>query len=234
MCGRVIVNWQEVLEVSGDTELAAWMRVRPQAATSSWNISPTGRLPVALTSTKTGERRLEMAHWSLVPPWSPSMKLTYPTFNARIETVAQKPTFRGPLKQQRCVIPVSGFYEWTGAKGSRTPYAIFGPQSLLPLAGLYSWWRDPATTGIEAWHLTTTILTQPSTGVMAPLHDRMPVFVDGANVHDWLNPDLFGGQALTDQLAHTSARFSEQLRAYEVRPLKGDGPSLIEPAPQSS
>jgi len=226
MCGRVIVDWEENLAHAGDTELADWMRAAPEGAASSWNVKPTQRIPIALTSAKTGEHRLELAHWSLVPPWSKQLRLSYPTFNARAERITEKRTFRGPLRQQRCVIPVTGFYEWSGPKGARTPHAIFGPEPILPLAGLYSWWRSPE----GEWVVTATILTCASAGAMAPIHDRMPVFVADELMSDWIDPEIDGDQSLVDAVAELAVPVSERLREYRVAPLTGDGPELIRTA----
>lgn len=229
MCGRVIVNYDEIIPGATDTELAKWVTGRPSGAKSSWNLKPTQALPVALTSAKTGERRFELAHWSIIPPWAKEMKLKFPTFNARSEGLSEKATFKRPLKHQRCVIPVTGFYEWTGPKGNRTPHAIFGPKAILPMAGLYSWWRDPAAPEGEGWHLTATIMTRDSAGVMADLHDRMPVFMSGELLQDWLDPETEGDQLLVDAVSEASVPVSEELREYPVRPLSGDSPELIEP-----
>lgn len=230
MCGRVIVDYEENMPVSGDTELAAWMRERPDGAESSWNLKPTQQIPVALTSPKTGEKRFELAHWSLIPPWSKDLKLKYPTFNARSEDVTSKASFKSSVKAQRCIIPVTGFYEWSGPKEKRIPHAIFGPETILPLAGLYSWWREPDSADGEGWHLTATILTRASAGVMSGLHDRMPIFVDDEILSDWLDPENVGDQALVDAASELSVPYSERLREYVVRPLRGDGPELIQPA----
>jgi len=230
MCGRVIVDYDENMDVASGSELADWLTGRPSGYEPSWNLKPTQQIPVALTSSKTGEKRFELAHWSLVPPWAKELKLKFPTFNARSEQLSEKTTFKGSLKKERCVIPVSGFYEWTGPKTARTPHAIFGPAPILPMAGLYSWWREPGAAGGEGWHLTATILTRASAGVMSDLHDRMPVFMNDDLLHDWLDPEIEGDQLLVDAVSEASVPISEQLREYAVRPLRGDGPELIEPA----
>lgn len=230
MCGRIIVDYDENMAVAGNTELSSWMQGIPDGAESSWNLSPTQAVPVAYTSPKSGEKHFDLAYWSMVPTWSKTLKLKYPTFNARSETVSEKPTFKGSLAEKRCVIPVSGFYEWEGSKEARVPHAIFGPLKVLPLAGLYSWWRDPAAPEGEGWQMTTTILTRASAGVMESLHDRMPVFLDDEILHVWLDPKVTGDQLLVDAASELAVPYSDRLTEYRVKPLRGNGRALIEPA----
>lgn len=230
MCGRIIVDYDENMDVASGSELAAWMTERPYGYEPSWNLKPTQDIPVALTDHKTGEKKFQYAYWSLVPIWAKELKQKFPTFNARSETAAEKPTFKNSVKNRRCVIPVTGFYEWTGPKEHRTPHAIFGPEPLLPMAGLYSWWHEPGAGEDEGWHLTATILTRASAGVMAPLHDRMPIFMEDELLQDWLDPGTMGDKLLLEAVSEASLPISEQLREYAVKPLRGDGSQLILPA----
>lgn len=229
MCGRVVVDYDENMRVSPGSELAGWISGVPEGAESSWNVKPTQQIPVALTSAKDGSRRFELAHWGIIPPWSKDGKAKF-TFNARAEEVTSKPTFRGSVKAKRCVIPVMGFYEWTGPKTARVPHFIQGPGPVLPLAGLYSWWREPDAADGEGWHLTATILTRKSAGVMADIHDRMPVFMGDELLTDWLDPELPGDQGLVDAVSEAAVPISAELREWAVKPLRGDGPELILPA----
>lgn len=232
MCGRVIVDYDELIPAAADTVLAEWITAAPAGATSSWNLKPTQDLPVAYTDHKTGEKRFETAYWSLVPVWSKELKTKFPTFNARSETVTEKASFKTSVKHRRCAIPVSGFYEWTGDKSARVPHAIFGPQKLLTLAGLMSWWHEPGAGDDTGWHLTTTVLTRASAGVMAGLHDRMPVFLADEFVNDWIDPEFPGDQAFVDAVSAAAVPLADDLFEYPVAPLRGDGPELIEAAPQ--
>ena len=229
MCGRVIVDYDEMIPVASGSELAQWITDSPEGAVSSWNVKPTQSIPVALTSAKTGERRFELAHWSLVPLWAKDLSQKYPTFNARAETLSEKRTFAPALKHQRCAVVVSGFYEWTGPKQARVPHAVFGPNPMLLMAGLYSWWRAPNVAEHEGWTLTATILTRDSAGVMEPLHDRMPVLLSEELLCDWLDPVTVGDQLLVDAVSEASVPLASDLREWAVRPLRGDGPELILP-----
>jgi putative SOS response-associated peptidase YedK len=115
-----------------------------------------------------------------------SLKELPTTFNARVETVAEKPMYRGAYRARRCVVPASGFYEWTGAKGDKQPHIFVDAQGqpILALAGLYERWRDPETGD----HIPscTLIVTEP-TKWMLPYHDRMPVLLQQAEIDRWLS-----------------------------------------------
>lgn len=230
MCGRIIVDYDEMMSVAGNTALAAWMTSMPAGATSSWNIAPTQQIPVAVTEPRTRTPRFETAYWSLIPPWAEELKPRFPTFNARAETAATKPSFKAAVQHGRCAIPVTGFYEWTGPKNARVPHAILGPDPILTLAGLYSWWKAPGSPAGAGWNLTATVLTSPSIGKMTDLHDRTPVFLAPELTADWLDPDTEGDQDLLDAAVELAAPTAASLRIYPVRPLRGDGPSLLDPA----
>ncbi|UOQ57257.1 SOS response-associated peptidase [Leucobacter allii] len=224
------MDYDENMNVAGGRELARWLTGRPAGYEPSWNVKPTQPLPIAFTDHKSGDPRFEYAFWSLVPVWSKELKTRFPTFNARSETASEKASFKASVKSRRCIIPVTGFYEWTGPKSSRTPHAIFGPDPILPMAGLYSWWHEPDAGDDEGWHLTATILTRASAGILQTLHDRMPVFMSDELLADWLDPETEGDKLLLDAVSEASVPISEHLREYAVKPLRGDGSELIEPA----
>ena len=94
-------------------------------------------------------------------------------FNARAETVAEKPMFRGAFKYRRCIIPASGFFEWTGEKANRQPHlftAAYG-KPVLAFAGLWDRWIDPDNFDEV---ISATIIVSGASAWMAPYHDRMP------------------------------------------------------------
>jgi putative SOS response-associated peptidase YedK len=112
------------------------------------------------------------------------------TFNARAETVAEKPMFRSAFKSRRCIIPVSGFYEWTGKPGSKTPH-YFSARDGDPLAfaGLWESRRNPET--LETVE-SATIIVGPANEWMRPYHDRTPVILDWRDADAWLLGDQAG------------------------------------------
>lgn len=220
MCGRF------ALDHSTDAVVAWFLATtnRFPEWVPSWNIAPTSTIPLLVT-TASGERILAPARWSLVPSWSKELTLKYPTFNARSETAAAKPTFRDSLSSQRCIIPITGYYEFSSTNGTKAPYFIHQPeQSLVGLAGLYSWWTNPDTGVLLA---TTTILTRDSAGTLTSLHDRMPLAVEHEDVQRWLDPTITGGAELIAEISRKAEKSQDQWEFYEVSPLRGDGPHLI-------
>ena len=190
-----------------------------------WNIAPTSTIPLVVTSAS-GERVVGPARWSLVPSWSKELTLKYPTFNARSETAAEKPTFRGSVSSHRCIVPISAYYEWTTMGGSRAPHVIYQPdRALVGLAGLYSWWTNPATGERLA---TATILTRESIGILAEVHDRMPIALEPEDYDRWLDSSGAQGAELIAEVSQKAAHTTNLWDHCEVSALRGDGPHLVE------
>lgn len=200
---------------------------------ASWNVAPTQQVPVLFESAK-GEaevrRRAELGRWSLVPSWSKTPTLKFPTFNARSEGIAEKASWKTPVKSKRAVIPAAGYYEWRTVGKVKTPFFIHTPGELLNFAGLYSWWRQPGSTNDDDWMLTATIITRPAVGEVVGIHDRTPVTLPAHWIDQWVDATVVGDQALVDEAVAAATPIAEGLEFYEVAPLKGDGPELIRPA----
>jgi putative SOS response-associated peptidase YedK len=148
------------------------------------HICPTDPI-VAVLQTKTG-LSLERVRWGLAPFWwkQPLKKLPA-TFNARAETVAEKPMFREAFKLRRCIIPASGYYEWQDVKDGKQPWyftARSGP--IVLIAGLWEKWRNPEPPH-DTVRSATMVITEPNNFV-AQYHDRMPVLLTKESMGDWL------------------------------------------------
>ncbi len=121
-----------------------------------------------------------------------------PDDHARAETVHEKPAYRQSFKSRRAIIPVSGFYEWfpteeVGKTGKplKQPYYIHpAGGDILPLAGIFDFWRNPDVPedDPDAWLVTFSVITTNSTDDVGHIHDRMPMSVAEANWADWLDP----------------------------------------------
>ena len=106
--------------------------------------------------------------------------------NARAETVEDRPGFRAAFRQRRCLVLADGFYEWSGSRGSRTPYRIeLEGRRPFAMAGLWERWNDREGGVLE----TFAIVTTDANATVAPIHHRMPVVVPAAAYGAWLGED---------------------------------------------
>ncbi len=189
-----------------------------------YNVAPTQEMPV-IHAAEDGARCLDVMRWGLVPPWATDPSIGSRMINARAESAAEKPAFRHAFRMRRCVVPASGFYEWTASDGGRQPMWIHRPDDgLLALAGLWEEWHGP-----DGPLRTYCILTTDANERLAPIHARMPVILDDRDVEVWLDPRA-GPEALRTRLRPCPP---EWLEAYPVsrrvnRP-DAEGPECIRP-----
>ncbi|MBX6389706.1 MAG: SOS response-associated peptidase [Frankia sp.] len=214
-----------------------------------YNVAPTTTQPVVTAASgdgpggesgtaavaAAGGRVLRLARWGLVPSWAKDVSIGARMINARSETVTDKPAFRRLFTRRRCLVPVTGFYEWHRPKGTRRgqPFYIHrgqhpgvGPAGqLLAFAGLYDVWKG----GDEPLVSYTILTTGPAVGLEF-LHDRSPVVLPSAAWDRWLDPGYQDVDALRSLLAPAPAGVFE---CYPVGPAVGDvrnqGPGLVEP-----
>ncbi len=199
----------------------------PEVA-ARYNIAPSNFVP-AVRNNRTGERRLSMLHWGLVPHWAKDKKIGYRMINARSETVREKPSFRNAFHRRRCLVPVSGFYEWKKTDAGKTPYFIsMRDAEGFAFAGLWERWQENDTA--EPLD-SVTICTTEANEFMADIHGRMPVILKPGDYNDWLNRDN-SGDDVTYALLKPWPR--DNLQAWpvstEVNRPQNEGPDLIGPA----
>ena len=148
-----------------------------------YNIPPTTNIPIIRN--KDNSRTIEYAHWGLIPSWAKDRKIGYKTFNARSETLAEKPSFRTAYKKRRCLIPASGYYEWKKLDvKNKQPYWI-GRKDKEPflMAGLYEDWTDTETGKLVE---SCTIITRDAYPKLRDIHSRMPVILPNEFMQYWL------------------------------------------------
>jgi putative SOS response-associated peptidase YedK len=217
-----------------------------------YNVAPTVAVPAILErrSRVSGEvtRRLSPLVWGLVPSWAKEAKTGAKLINARLETVAEKPTFRKAFSARRCLLPADGYYEWYASdrasqvlgrtvKAKKQPFFIHRADGrLLVMAGIYEIWRDPTKDRDDdtAWLRTCSVITTQATDAVGHIHDRMPMVIARDSIGDWLDPGLTDPAAALRLLAVTEA---DELEAYAVstavNSVKNNDPSLVEPLPDS-
>jgi putative SOS response-associated peptidase YedK len=182
MCGRSTykLTWEEIVALYRLTLDQPAVNTRAR-----FNVCPTTIIDTIVG--QNGQRRLVPMRWGLVPSWwSKSLKeLKLATFNARAETVAEKPFFRGAFNRNRCLIPVSGYYEWQDTPGGKQPWYFTARDGspALTVAGLWDEWHDKASG--ETHKSCTMIITEPN-GFVSEVHDRMPVLLTQNQFEPWL------------------------------------------------
>jgi len=151
------------------------------------DLRPTNTAPVVRRSHASGEREAALLRWGLVPVWAKDLKFGARCINARAETLASTPSFRVADRKRRCLVPVNAFFEWTGEPGHKVKWRIgLKEEPLFALAGLWEWWKDPASQqSVE----TYTIVTTRANDLLAPIHDRMPVVIAERDYDRWLDAD---------------------------------------------
>ena len=220
MCGRFSQHytWQEIHAFSQPLTLAGpALNLEPR-----YNISPTQQVGT-LVQQADGTLAYERKRWWLVPSWwSKTLREVPSAFNARAEGIEAKPMFRDAWKRRRCIIPASGFFEWSGPKTARQPHYISAADGgLLGFAGLYDSWRDRES-GEEVQ--SCTIIVTGANVFMGEIHDRMPVILPPATWLRWFAaPEL-------DLLRPAG---EELLQRWEVTPemnsSRFDAPAAVEP-----
>ncbi len=130
------------------------------------------------------DRKLDIFYWGLIPSWAKDIGIGRATFNARAETIHEKPSFRNAFKRRRCLIPASGFYETNKHRQNHSHYFFFPSErhAMFTFAGLWEYWMDP--NGSEVY--SATIVTCPANVLVGQVHDRMPVILSGEKRQQWL------------------------------------------------
>ncbi|OFX31592.1 MAG: hypothetical protein A2X08_10030 [Bacteroidetes bacterium GWA2_32_17] len=134
-------------------------------------------------------------NWGLIPHWvknaDDAKKIKTNTLNAKSETVFEKPSFRNSIKNKRCIIPSTGFFEWQYISKNKIPYFIFIKEiKVFSFAGIWEEWTNTSTGEI---HKTFSILTTKANPLMEKIHNikkRMPVILNSEDEIKWLTNDI--------------------------------------------
>lgn len=204
MCGRYsLTTKKEKLKAEFDLQDAHLASISPR-----YNIAPSQAVPVLVS--EPGQRKIEICQWGLVPSWAKDPKIGNKMINARKETLAEKPSYRGPFKNRRCLILADGFYEWKQAGRTKIPYFI-KLKSGVPFgfAGLWSHWVGKE--GSET--ISCCIITGEPNDLMKPIHNRMPIIIPKSKRDLWLDHSRYEPNKL---LAILEPYPSSEMEAYPV------------------
>ncbi len=243
MCGRFthLFKWRQLHRLMLLTS-------PPWEFPRRYNVAPTQNAPVVradpsnggASGSESGGRRVDMLRWGLIPWWADDPSIGGRLINARAETVHEKPAFRSAFKSRRCLVPVSGFYEWQAQPGMKRKQPYYfrpaGDDELFVFVGLWERWspKESAIGGGGAPKPTEpiesfTIITTTANELMAGMHDRMPVILDERDFNTWLD-----ARATPDVLRALLKPFPAELMLAEpvsdlVNSPKNDGPECLSP-----
>ncbi len=216
MCGRFF------LDARAGKIIEHYNAPPPDLFTARYNIAPT--TPVLVF----GEEKFDLYRWGLIPSWAKDLSISNRMFNARAETVAEKPSFRNAYKRRRCLVPANGFYEWRLEDGRKQPYCCHIDHQLFSMAGIWEHWQDAEGNEIQS----CAVLTTQAHGAMQELHQRMPVYIAPRDYADWLDcraDDTTGADRL---LAETAPDYEYYAVNSSVSNSRNEGPDLIKPIKQ--
>lgn len=176
MCGRFALKNPAAVRAAFDVAVMPAMPPRYNIASAQ---------DVLIIRAEPRGRAAVLSHWGLIPWWAADARGAYSTINARAETVDVKPAFRDAFRQQRCLVPADGFYEWRLENGVKVPHHVGRPDGApFALAGLWDLWRGP-----EGEVLSCAIIVADANALVRPLHNRMPVVIAPGDYARWLDPD---------------------------------------------
>ncbi len=214
------MTWAELVALYRLTMNAPPHNLRP-----IYNVCPTD--PVDVVVAKDDERQLVQMRWGLIPRWwsKPLKEAKMATFNARVETVDTKPFFRDAFRRTRCLIPLSGYFEWQGTPHGKQPWYFTARDGspILTAAGLWDEWKNRETG--EKLKSCTMIITEPNEFV-AEVHDRMPVLLTEDKFAPWLSGEA-GKEALVPAPNDYLQRWTVSKRVNSSKAAKDDA-TLIE------
>jgi putative SOS response-associated peptidase YedK len=207
-----------------DTDFGTRFKIKIDEHVPHYNIRPTHSTPVVYTLE--GVRKAKDMRFGMIPVWAKDERIGYKLFNARSETLFEKPAWKRSAKSKRCLIPANGFFEWQKLESRKRPMFIFPrDQELFSFAGVYDHWTNPLN---KEEIMSFSIITTTPNKEMKPIHDRMPVIFDEEKEELWLGED-----DEPDFLAELLQPYPDgKLDMYEVSSLvntaKNQGEKIIE------
>ena len=166
MCGRYYLDLDILLTENFDSNNTI-------SYETNFNITPQTKVPVLI------ENKLTMATWGFFPDWIKSQKNSKPLFNTRWETIQEKRTFQTAFKKHRCLVPISGWYEWKNVNDEKQPYFFHKENQLLQAAGLY-WLRSSGD-------IEFSIITKEAEDDLLTIHNRTPLILNKESQNVWMS-----------------------------------------------
>lgn len=145
-----------------------------------YNIAPSQQVPVIIEWKD--KRSLQLQKWGFIPSWNSNPKPKITPANARLETIMTNKLFNNAIRDKRCIIPVTGYFEWVTENAIKQPYYISHPENIpLSMAGIWS------TCKIEGNEINTfAIITTEANASVVNIHHRMPLLISTEYIDEWL------------------------------------------------
>lgn len=206
MCGRYSLIAKEK-QIQKSLQL-----IEATSTQQQWNIAPTALVPIVTNQQK---NEITQAHWGLVPSWADTFSLKGNTFNARIETLEEKPTFKDAINQRHCIIPASSYFEWQTNGKQKIPFRIL-PKSneLFVFAGIWDTWNKNGQT-----QYSFSVITTEAYPSLAKIHHRMPFMLDIQQGLAWINTMANAPISAKKDFLRNEKIKDTQLDCYTVSPL---------------
>jgi putative SOS response-associated peptidase YedK len=202
MCGRYVstkstgdlLDEFDAIDATADADYQSDYNVAPTVSVRTVVNRPPREENVPYDPDALPVRQLRIARWGLVPSWAKDLAAGNRMFNIRAESIADKPSFRRIFSKRRCLVPADGWYEWrpendpTG-KPRKQPYLMTRTDGRsVAFAGVYEFWRPKGSDADLL--LSVSVITVPAQGMLAEVHDRMPLVLDDADWARWLDPSV--------------------------------------------
>ena len=218
MCGRFAIT----LPNDAMAQLFAATPSNDLPEGENFNVCPTNR--IATVTSQDGQRRLRPMRWGFLPHWYKTENGGPLLINARSETIAEKPAFKSACRERRCLIPATGFYEWTKDQdGKRLPWYIRRADGApVVFAGVWQRWEREG----EAF-TTCAIVTTAANRNLSVIHHRMPLILEQEDWPLWLGETGKGAARLMQPGDDGILEYHRVDPA--VNSNRASGPELIEP-----
>jgi len=218
VCGRFTLS-KSAAEIAAQFDLHGTLELVPR-----FNVAPRQEIAV-IVPTSGGGQGLEMRQWGLLPGFALRPDEGHRPINARIESVEEKKSFRGALRERRCLVLADGFFEWKEEGGRKLPHFMSLPEGdLFAMAGLHEDWESPEGEVLR----TVVILTTQAEGPVQAIHDRMPVMLSDAQQQQWLDAN-WDGAGVTQRIRPSLALdLRTRPVGKRVNNVRNDDPGCLE------
>lgn len=215
MCGRMNISDHEGIQWLLDQ---LGLILPEEKFSPKYNVSPTSALwAIAVSRTAT---TLEPMQWGFIPPWAKDGQFKRPLFNARSETIWEKPSFKNLIRRYRGIVPINGFYEWQRSGNSKIPNYIALKEA--PSMGLAAIIQTHADGYGQCCLITTEANSQ-----MQEIHHRQPVIIQPQDMDAWLNDDKAEHVNQCMQPLPAGAFSIREISDY-VNNARNDGPQCLD------